>query len=728
MNEYVVGKLVVATDVNSDGVDKGIAAIEAKLKKMEKIRNIKINASGATEVTEGELTEGQKRYKERLEATLKKLYEEKNALKGISALESNTTNEATNQVVEYNKIVDGVMTLSNGKRYILKTDEEITEEEQEQSEEMRKINLNLDKIGSSIKRAIRNTVRWGLAIFGISGAYMMVRNAMSVITQEDEQLKADIDYMRTAIAYTLEPLVRKIVEWAKQLMFYVGYIIKMWTGRNIFENANKSLQSADKSAKSLQKTLAGFDEMNVLNDNGSVGVAGALPSFDLSTLDFEVPKWLEWIGKNKDIVLGVIAAITGALVTMKLLGLNPIFGILGAILGLGIYEFVSGIIKFIKDPSWENFGQILEGLGIIIASITAILMVIGVASGPIGWIMIAVGTLTTLIGGLIQKLGKNKAAIKDVEQANKDLKEAKENVYNATQDYTQAVKDEEEAHRKLIEAQDETGLSGKELYDLVDSGKANYKDFNEQQRKVYDAYVNEQKAIGNVKDAEEKLIEARKIETQEAIESELANAKETESYDKLKESVVKAFKEGKISAEEARDYLSRAMADMSNDSKKTFLEDVPNNIKAGLDPNRYDSFATKFKNWWNKWIKGLDTTVEITGVAVGGGGGGSSGSSSSKYVPRAKGGIYYPSKLPKLASGGIINMPGRGVPYHGAYIGERGAEAVVPLTDSQQMALLGEAIGKYITINATIPVYAYNRQVDRQIKRIQAEDNFAGNR
>lgn len=73
-------------------------------------------------------------------------------------------------------------------------------------------------------------------------------------------------------------------------------------------------------------------------------------------------------------------------------------------------------------------------------------------------------------------------------------------------------------------------------------------------------------------------------------------------------------------------------------------------------------------------------------------------------------------------------MPGRGVPYHGAYIGERGAEAVVPLTDSQQMALLGETIGRYVTINATIPVYAYNRQVDRQIKRIQAEDNFAGNR
>jgi len=95
---------------------------------------------------------------------------------------------------------------------------------------------------------------------------------------------------------------------------------------------------------------------------------------------------------------------------------------------------------------------------------------------------------------------------------------------------------------------------------------------------------------------------------------------------------------------------------------------------------------------------------------------------------RAKGGIFYPSKLPKLAVGGIINQPGRGVPYHGAYIGERGAEAVVPLTDSQQMALLGETIGKYITMNATVPVYIGNRLVAREMKRINAEDDFAFNR
>ena len=84
--------------------------------------------------------------------------------------------------------------------------------------------------------------------------------------------------------------------------------------------------------------------------------------------------------------------------------------------------------------------------------------------------------------------------------------------------------------------------------------------------------------------------------------------------------------------------------------------------------------------------------------------------------------------LPRLAKGGIINMPGKGVPVGSAVGGERGAEGVIPLTDSQQMALLGEAIGKYININATVPVYVGNRMVARELKRINAEDDFAYNR
>lgn len=84
--------------------------------------------------------------------------------------------------------------------------------------------------------------------------------------------------------------------------------------------------------------------------------------------------------------------------------------------------------------------------------------------------------------------------------------------------------------------------------------------------------------------------------------------------------------------------------------------------------------------------------------------------------------------LPRLAKGGIINMPGQGIPVGSALAGERGREAVLPLTDTQQMQLLGEAIGRYITLNATIPVQIGNRQVAREIRRINTENDFVFNR
>ena len=84
-------------------------------------------------------------------------------------------------------------------------------------------------------------------------------------------------------------------------------------------------------------------------------------------------------------------------------------------------------------------------------------------------------------------------------------------------------------------------------------------------------------------------------------------------------------------------------------------------------------------------------------------------------------------KLPRLAVGGIVNMPGRGVPIGGAITGERGAEGVIPLTDSQAMETLGATIGRYITINANITNTMNGRVISREMKKINAENDFATN-
>ena len=86
-------------------------------------------------------------------------------------------------------------------------------------------------------------------------------------------------------------------------------------------------------------------------------------------------------------------------------------------------------------------------------------------------------------------------------------------------------------------------------------------------------------------------------------------------------------------------------------------------------------------------------------------------------------------EIPKLAKGTILNAPGRGVPVAGgtALAGEAGREAYLPLSDTQLLEELGSTIGKYITINANIPVSMNGRVISRQLQQIRNDREFAYN-
>lgn len=85
-------------------------------------------------------------------------------------------------------------------------------------------------------------------------------------------------------------------------------------------------------------------------------------------------------------------------------------------------------------------------------------------------------------------------------------------------------------------------------------------------------------------------------------------------------------------------------------------------------------------------------------------------------------------KIPYVKTGAIINMPNKGTMVGGAAIGgEAGREGVVPLTDQQAMAQLGAEIGRNVVVNLTNITKVGNRQIAREIKQINAEQEFAYN-
>lgn len=537
-------------------------------------------------------------------------------------------NEQSNQAIELRKNIQKVSNQLNDLK-----------------EKQKKINQGglpnlkeiMEDIGKSTKQTIKSIGRWALAIFSLRSAYMLIRNAINTIAGDDEQLKADIEYMKNALAYSLEPVIRKIVDFAKQLMFYVGYIIKAWTGKNIFENANKSLKGANGEAKKLSKTLAGFDEMNIMSDTSSSGGGGvATPSFDLTSLEGEVPGWIDFLARNGEFVVGIITSLTTALVLMKTLGLKPIMSLgIGAIVG-GVVMLIMDIIDMIKDPSWENFVAILGDVAVVIGGI---MLVMG------NWW----GLLVVIIGLIVKLVAENWDKIKEI-----------------------------------------LGVVGKWIYDNI--------------------VIPTVDIIDNLFHTLRSIILA---------EVSVINGIFTTLINILANPFIVAYE---------------TAVNVFNGIKKT-IQGVFDVI-AGLFTGDWKRVMNGFKNIF----KGVfDTLWSIAkaplNLIIGGINALIKGANKIKFdvpdwVPGLGGkkfGFNIPT-IPKLAVGGIVNMPSRGVPIGGAIAGEAGAEGVIPLTDSQAMETLGQAIGKYVTINANITNTMNGRVISRELQKINTNNDFAMNR
>ena len=167
-----------------------------------------------------------------------------------------------------------------------------------------------NKIGETIGENVKKMGKWALAVFSVRSAYNGIRNAVSILTGQNEELSNKINFIKTSLANVLAPVVDWIVNQAYKLVYYIGYILKAWFGIDIFaKNTAKSMNNTNKNAMKLRKTLAGFDEMNILQDNvaggGSSGLGDTFKGLDKP----KIPEWVDWIAKNKDKVLDTLKKI-----------------------------------------------------------------------------------------------------------------------------------------------------------------------------------------------------------------------------------------------------------------------------------------------------------------------------------------------------------------------------------------------------------------------------------
>lgn len=439
--------------------------------------------------------------------------------------------------------------------------EEMKQKESQQN--LTNIRSQVEGIGNSIQKVTKKVVKWGLAIFGVRSAYLFVRQAMSTLTQYNDQLATDINYIKFAIASTLEPIIVRIVELVYKLLGIVGTLIKRLTGYNIFKNSGvdkfqKGIKDSAKSAKELKNQLADFDEMNVLQDTSETGTGsdtgGVAPSIDLSKIkDQEVPKWMETIVKIGKWIIDNWKTVVGMLLLTKL---------------------------FIDVITGNWIGAVIDIIGFIILG-------------------------ASQIGEAFKTLG--------------------EEIGKVWSDFVEWF--------------------SKKINGLVDN------------------------------------------------------------FNKFREKVVNVWKD-------IRDKIKNIITDIQTWLTNKFgaIGTAIGNIIGTKFKNVINAILREAENFLNSPIRAINGLIGIINKV------------SPKKIDKLQ-----TFSFPRLAKGGIINMPSRGVPVGGAIAGERGMEGVIPLTDSQQMSLLGEAIGKYITINAQMNNYMDGRLISRQMEKIQSQRDFVMN-
>lgn len=295
------------------------------------------------------------------------------------------------------------------------------------ADRLKRINATFEKIGKSIKGAIKRLFSFNSAsrssaratgglirqltslktllisrIKSIFIAQIMkaVQDGIQALAKYSREVDAAISGMRNAfkelganvsvavsgLLNAIAPVVTQIINWLSTLVSYISAFIAMLSGKNTVMVAKKqtdsyakSLDKTAKSAKKAQLALAGFDEINNLTtqkDSGSGGTSlGSM--FEEKEIDSLLPATLkdwfdrlkadiqagDWYGVGATIAEGINTAVSTAHKAIKETDFKKI--------GANIAKFINGSVE---NTDWREIGATLsDGISGLLDTVTEFL-------------------------------------------------------------------------------------------------------------------------------------------------------------------------------------------------------------------------------------------------------------------------------------------------------------------------------------------------------------------
>lgn len=541
--------------------------------------------------------------------------------------------------------------------------EDITQKITNIQAEQDQVNTTVTKSEFNFGKLLRKVTGVGLAVLGIRSAYNFVRNAMNSVLAGNETLSKQFEGMKQSLYGALAPVIEKIVNLLRTLMAYMNYIWQRLTGHILF---------AEKGTLNTSKNLAsGAKSAKEINKQ--------LASFDEANVLSTNQSSGGGIGGggdsgNYDIGLSKIKIPSWLEKFMDWVDEHPTLS-----------KILFGLAAFTLFGGWKLAGGILSTITTLLGG--------GAGAGATGLIGI-LGTMLLIAGTVIIC----KITYDQVKKAIKSYQEMREAQKEANETTESSMKKSGEKQRQILE---ETMLLDKD---------------NEQRKKnietikslieIDDQFVYETLDGRKTQKAAEEEYKKQLGQTVLAFDSlrqsgELTEEEQYEYYKLLKtyltpEQIANAEQLG-LTAQEAY-HLRDGFEELNKKYKTQYDADM----KPAHDA--FNNFINQTKNTLQKPIQvKLSADIEIL----------------TDKVKKALG-VYH-------ASGGIVNLPGRGVPVT-HYAGEAGREGLVPMDNESQMALLGSEIAKRVTINLTNVTEMNGRTISKELKKISNESDFAFNR
>ena len=273
-------------------------------------------------------------------------------------------------------------------------------------------NKGMNSFSANIKKTFNSGIasikRFALSLVGIHSIWRGVSRASSAYLSQDIELSNKLQAVWVGLGSLLAPILNNLANFFIKLVSYLNIFIKSLTGVDLLgkamEKANKNTKDTSKSVKTLKGQLSGFDEINNIADNSSgntadssnIGWTDAFKNVQLDTSWTEkITEFGTHIKENWPSLIGIISGVASAIGLVKLNTLG-LFKNLTMIKGLGIVLLIAGIIgtissliQYIKDPSWENFGNVILWIGVAITGLGILFLglpgiVTGVALAIVG--------------------------------------------------------------------------------------------------------------------------------------------------------------------------------------------------------------------------------------------------------------------------------------------------------------------------------------------------------